>query len=228
MMGRPAPAKTGRLRVLEPVWESSLDDHVQDLAWSRDGAFLAAAAVSGMMGALRAADGAPVFKTQAHRLGCASLSWRPGGTLLASGGQDGLVKPWDGTTGREILALENGASWVEKVCWNPDGTLLAFNAGKTAHLWHAMGGGREAFAALPSTIADLAWMPGTLDLAVAAYGGVFLFRAGKQDAVRTYPWKGSCLSVAWHPEGKYLEGRSPRRWRRGRRNIGFRTTPMKD
>lgn len=205
MMSAPKRAQS-RIRVMEESWMSSLGDHVQDLAWSPDGRLLAAAEVSGKVAVLDAVNGNLIFKVQAHALGCCSLAWKPREAVLATGGQDGKVKLWDGATGREITTLSESPTWVEKVAWSPDGRFVAYGAGKILKIASLAGGIGEDFPPLASTIADLAWKPDGSELAVACYGGVTLFEPEKHGPGRKYEWKGSCLNLAWHPEGKYLAG----------------------
>ena len=71
--------------------------------------------------------------------------------------------------------------------WRPDGELL----------WEATGHG--------STVADLAWRPGSSkELVAVAYGGLTFYGPGGPDPVRNFEWKGSTLKVAWSPAGRHI------------------------
>ena len=76
-------------------WRRAIADHVIGLAWSPDGRTLAAAAVSGEIVLLNAADGALRHRLPGHEFGTMAISWRGDGQILASAGQDGKVRLWD-------------------------------------------------------------------------------------------------------------------------------------
>jgi WD40 repeat protein len=82
-------------------WAAQLDDYVIDLAWSPDGAVLAAASGAGPVRLLEAGGGAAIHELAGHAAGTNALGWNPveGASLLATGGQDGTVKFWDGGAG---------------------------------------------------------------------------------------------------------------------------------
>jgi len=106
----PRVKKTVLPSVPIPVqWQSAISDHVIALAWSPDGRWLAAAAVSGPISLFDGATGQRTTVLAGHHLGTTSLSWHPGSTCLASAGQDGLVRLWDVATGCEQHALEAGS-----------------------------------------------------------------------------------------------------------------------
>ncbi|MDQ3003734.1 MAG: WD40 repeat domain-containing protein [Fibrobacterota bacterium] len=195
-----------KIKVLNPVWERPLGDHIQDLAWSSDGKWLAAAEVSGALTFYSRTGGDPVFAIQAHELGCSSLSWKPDGDFLATGGQDGKVKFWDPVAKKGIRTFDIGSAWVEKVSWNPEGNYLAVVAGKSLHIWSVDEDTLFTYPALVSTVSDIAWDKDGAQLAVSHYGGVTLYAPEKKMPQRAFTWKGSCLNLAWSPDGKYLAG----------------------
>ncbi len=125
-------------------WAAVLDDYVIDLAWSPDGALLAAAAQSGSITLLDAASGAVRHKPPGHADGTNALAWAPsqrtedGGRktetanqssalgplsagFLASGGQDGCVRFWDAATGHQTAETNLGGAWVEHLVWSGTG-----------------------------------------------------------------------------------------------------------
>jgi WD40 repeat protein len=139
-----------------------------------------------------------------HGFGTTALSWSPQGGILASSGQDGKVKLWKVPKGQLHLTLDGGAAWVERVTWSPEGTLLAAAAGKKVRLWNTAGELVREYANHPSTVADIRWKPGTLELASAAYGQIALFHPDQAEPVRSLKWKGSQLVLAWSPDGKHM------------------------
>jgi WD40 repeat protein len=193
---------------LATLWQSSLEDHVIDLAWSPDGRFLAAAAVSGPVAVLDGRSGAQRSLLPGHGLGTMALSWHPNSRLLATSGQDGKARLWDVEEGRQTAVLEGGAAWVERVAWSAPSQqqppVLASAAGRTLRFWDESGGLVRQFADASSTIADIAWKPGRKTLAAAAYGGIQLYRPDQEAPVALLPWQGSSLALAWSPDGEML------------------------
>ena len=59
-------------------WAATLDDYVIDLAWSPDGATLAAASTAGPISLFATADGAKRHELPGHENGTNALAWRPG------------------------------------------------------------------------------------------------------------------------------------------------------
>jgi WD40 repeat protein len=185
-------------------WQAEIGDHVIALAWSPDGTGLAAAAVGGPITLCDGTTGRIRHVLPGHGFGTIALSWSPQGALLASSGQDGKVKLWNVRDGKLQHALDGGSAWVERVAWSPDGTLLASAAGKKVRLWTADGQLMRDYGNHASTVADIQWKPGTLELASAAYGQIALFDPDKAEPVRSLSWKGSQLALAWSPDGKYI------------------------
>lgn len=122
---------------LTKQWAAQLDDYVIDLAWSPDGAQLAAASAAGQVVLFAAADGSRRHDLPGHADGTNCLAWQPGTNtsgsnandersnstslhpLLATGGQDGCVKFWDSAAGQHTATAELGTAWVEHLAWRP-------------------------------------------------------------------------------------------------------------
>jgi WD40 repeat protein len=114
-------------------WAGTLDDYVIDLAWSPDGALLAAASQGGAITLFDAATGTVKHTLPGHDDGANCLAWvgrvvpneprelsaRPEDSpyLLASGGQDGAVRFWDANTGAQTAEAKLGGGWVEHLAW---------------------------------------------------------------------------------------------------------------
>ena len=188
---------------LRAAWQVNLADHVIGLAWSPDGARLAAALVSGPI-VLLDSTGKSGSQLKGHGFGTAAIAWQPNGDLLASAGQDGQARLWNTSTGAEVATLDGGSAWVERVSWNKDGTLLATAAGKKARIWNSAG---HLLCELPpqaGTVTDLAWRPGTNHLTVLAYGAANSYDPANGKLLQAFSWKGSPLALAWSPDGKVL------------------------
>lgn len=198
VIGRGGPA-------LKPGWRAAVPDHVIGLAWSADGASLAAAVSTGPVAVFDAKSGAARFVIKAHERGTTAVAFGPGGGPLATAGQDGAARLWDARTGAPAADLPGGgAAWVECLAWSPDGRLLATSAGRTVRVWDPAGELVREFADLPSTVADLAWRPGSGHLTAAVYGGVVMADPSAGGGRATFDWKGSPLRMAWSPDGKLL------------------------
>src|ERR1700676_1136917 len=150
-------AKLSRPPSLAQRWQANIEDHVIALAWSPDGAMLAAGSGRGAITIFDSATASVKYALPGHGFGTTSLSWQPGGKLLASCGQDGKVRLWDAGDGNEVAVLDGGAGWVERVLWNPKGDLLVSAAGKKVRLWNEQGGLVRAYPDQPATIADVKW-----------------------------------------------------------------------
>jgi WD40 repeat protein len=122
-------------------WAGVLDDYAIDLAWSPDGAQLAAASAAGPVSIFAAADGARHASLPGHENGTNCLAWQVGRVvpnashdapeaerrvkdnppyLLATGGQDGAVKFWDAAAGQHTATASLGSAWVEQLAWVGD------------------------------------------------------------------------------------------------------------
>lgn len=128
-------------------WAVTLDDYAIDLAWSPDGALLAAASAAGPLSIFSATAGAKLHELPGHTQGTNCLAWQPLAksptpasnlqnadsdpnpkpetqnskpkSLLASGGQDGAVKFWDADAGQHTATAHLGTAWVEHLAWRP-------------------------------------------------------------------------------------------------------------
>ena len=101
-----------------------------------------------------------------------------------------------------VLATDDKRRWIDQVALGPDGA-VAWSAGKTAHVLTKKGEARRFEA--PSTVAGLAFAPKGFRLAIAHYNGATLWFPNAAGAKpETLTWKGSHLSVAFSPDGKFL------------------------
>jgi WD40 repeat protein len=155
-------------------WAATLDDYVIDLAWSPDGATLAAAAQSGAVTLYDAATGAPRHRLPGHADGANCIAWNPDAGELASGGQDGRVKFSSAATGAELAETNLGGAWVEHLAWRPGtasappsaprppSSVLFAAAGRKLVALHADGTVAHTFPDAPKTISALAMTAGPI------------------------------------------------------------------
>jgi len=189
---------------LSKRWHVDLGDHIISLRWSPTGDLLAAAAVGGPIKVLDAANGSTRHDLPGHGFGTAEVGWEAQGRHLASVGQDGHVIFWDLAADKARLSCAAGAAWAEHLAWHPTEPLLATAAGRVVRLWDTAGQILREWRDHPSTVSDLAWRPGTSELAVSAYGVVSLRTPDAEPPRRRFEWKGSVLVLCWSPDGKFL------------------------
>ena len=117
-----------------------------------------------------------------------------------TGGDDGRVAETDAKGETRTLATDVKRRWIDHVALGPDGA-VAWSAGKTAFVQGKELRELEA----PSTVGGLAFLPKGFRLAVAHYNGASLwFPNAPQAAPERLEWKGSHLSAAVSPDGRFL------------------------
>ena len=199
---------------LSKHWAAQLDDYVIDLAWSPDGALLAAASAAGPISLLAAGDGARRHELAGHEQGTNCLGFAPGSgapPVLATGGQDGAVKLWDAASGQHVATAPLGQAWVEHLAWRPRGkepsdqpAVLAAAAGRKLGFVGIDGSHRPAKVDAPKTISALAWEPGGGCVAAAAFGGVRLWDGDDFIVQKELPYANGIHALVWSPDGKWL------------------------
>jgi WD40 repeat protein len=191
---------------LNKHWAAQLDDYVIDLAWSADGALLAAVSAAGPVSLLAAADGAVRHVLPGHEGGSNAAAWQPGSQVLATGGQDGSVRIWDGAAGQHVATAELGAAWVEHLAWRPAGGVatLAAAAGRRFVYLNPDASVRHEFKQAPKTVSALAWHPQGGCAAVAYFGGVCIWDGDDALAQREYPYGNGIHALVWSPDGRWL------------------------
>jgi len=123
------------------------------------------------------------------------------GKLILTGGDDGTLVVTDVSGEHRVLATDDKRRWIDQVALSPDGA-VAWSAGKTAHVLTKKGEPRSFEA--PSTVAGLAFAPKGFRLGIAHYNGATLWFPNASAKPETLEWKGSHLSVAFSPDGKFL------------------------
>ncbi len=208
-------------------WAAQLDDYVIDLAWSPDGARLAAASAAGPIKIFSAPDGATRHELPGHENGTNALAWHPAQPLLATGGQDGAVKFWDAANGQHTATTALGNAWIEHLAWRPvqkpearsqssddrektagfrppaSGFLIAA-AGKELRALAPDGAIIHSFPPAPKTISALAWHPQGGCAAVAYFGGVCLWDADDFVAQKEFAYANGIQALVWSPDGRWL------------------------
>jgi WD40 repeat protein len=184
-------------------WAATLDDYAIDLAWSPDGALLAAASAAGGITLYDAATGAAKHALAGHEDGANCLAWSADG-ILATGGQDGFVRFWNALTGAQTAGVKLGSAWVEHLAWRPDGTLLFAAAGRKLVALRPDGSIAHTFADAPKTISAVAWRPDGGACATACFGHVVVWDAATFAAQKEFPYGNAILALTWSPDGRWL------------------------
>lgn len=195
---------TARPPTLPQLWRATLDEAALSAGWSASGSQLAAASASGTVYLFDAATGASPQRLAAHRVSATQVAWHPQDARLATAGQDGCARLWNAGRGELVKELPCGAAWVEHIAWSDSGRLLATAAGRKLTLWSSEGERLLEYPDHPATIAAIAWRRGAEELVSACYGQLQLWAPDSPRSTRALAWKGSMLSLAWSPDGRYL------------------------
>ena len=197
--GRAATADT----VTAPLWSYRFDDYVSATSWAPDGSRLAAGSLAGPSVLLDATTGEVVASLSDHEMGVLAAGWSASGDHLAVGGQDGRLRLYS-SGGAQVAALAFD-EWVGALEWCPTGEQVAVAAGRTVAVVEPDGTIVETYPDQFSTVTSLAWSTDGSRLGVGCYGGVEWFEPGSGPLpTRRFEWKGSVLSLAMAPSGKWL------------------------
>ena len=185
-------------------WAATLDDYVIDLAWSPDGATLAAASQGGGVSLFDAATGALKHALAGHQEGANCIGWSPDGALLATGGQDSKVKLWNPADGTLRHELKLGNAWVEHLAWQPRSNMLAAAAGRKFVFIDTAGAVTSMLKDAPKTISAISWEPEGDSCAVAYFGGIALWDGATVCLQKELPYNNAILALTWSPDCRWL------------------------
>ena len=158
-------------QVVAPL--TGLSDLVRTVAWSPDGALVAAGGgTPGAFGEIvlfDAATGAERLRLDGHRDYVYHVAFNHDGTRLASCGYDKSIRIWDTASGRTVGVLKEHTEAVYAVAFSPDGALLASAAAdRSVKIWNVADGVRLYTITDPTdAMLSLAFRPGTRVLAAA-------------------------------------------------------------
>lgn len=189
--------------ISEPTWQVHLADYVAALSLSPDGRSAAAGSLAGDAVAIDIASG-EVDKLNDHSFGVSAIEWSPDGARLAVAGHDGVVRIYD--PNRELCSTVEVDGWVGCLAWSPDSQLLAVAAKRALTLVGNDGRAMHHYPDVSSTITAVAWANNGKRVGVTSYGGVTWYdpdNLPNDSPSRTHQWKGSLLSLALAPNGRW-------------------------
>lgn len=193
-------------------WHRSLSDYVTALAWSADGAWLAAASAAGEVGLYRPPTDSVMLRSPDGQA-INALGFSPDGRMLAAAGQAGRLIQWDlrsdsvpsPSQGAVLTPADRGV-WIDQLAWHPHQPYLAWGVGPRVQIWDIPG--HRPLAELDfgdSSVLHLAWHPQGDRLAASGHGGVKVWAMGdwtRPPELIAVP--GASLHCAWSADGRYL------------------------
>lgn len=188
---------------LDPRASVQIDDYVVDFAWSADARQFAIAGGEGRVFLATLGDGKlSAAQVGEHMLGALSVAWPARGEGFVSSGQDGRVVQYS-AAGEVLRDWRPAKVASEHLAFSPDGATLAIAAGKQLSLWSAGGELLHRYEPFDAGINALGWDKPGRDLCAAIHGAMIVLRP-ENHAQRSYKWNGTCLTVAFSPNGKVL------------------------
>jgi WD40 repeat protein len=182
---------------------TSLTAHVTPLG---AGAAVAAAGFLGQVPALALEDGTVLFaspeaeqRVAAHPDASILVAVASGDKFI-TGGDDGRIVAVSADGAIQEIADETGI-WIDALAARDDGA-IAWSSGRNVRS-RDQTGGIKSFAT-PSSVRGLAFMPKGYRIAIAHYGGATLWFPNAAAPPDLFKWKGSHLSVAVSPNGRFL------------------------
>ncbi|MDB9526926.1 NACHT domain-containing protein [Oscillatoria sp. CS-180] len=110
--------------------------HVNSLAFSPTGEYLAIGDSKGSVQIWRIATGQVLLFCLGHLGGVRSVTFSPDGQKLVSGGRDAIVRLWSIDSGECIRTFTGHSNWVRSVAISPDAKLVASgSADATIRIW---------------------------------------------------------------------------------------------
>jgi len=128
------------------IWDAATGEQLRvikteagltSVAWSPDGARLAAGSADQTARIWEAQTGAPLILLRGHTSSVQTVAWSPDGARLATASLDNTTRLWDAKTGAQLRVLGSQDRPVNGVAWSPDGSRLVTVQEFTAQVWDA-------------------------------------------------------------------------------------------
>jgi WD40 repeat protein len=182
------------------------------IAWSPDGALLAAAYADGAIWLMDVVACKVLRVFSGHGDSALSVTFAPDGKTLASSSACKVIRFWDVATGRALRTLEGHADAVRSIAFAPDGKILASGSGdKTIRLWDVTTGQvLRILEGHADAVKSVAFSPNGQVLATASGDKTIrLWDVATGGAVRTLEGKTATVNfVAFSPDGQTLAAAS--------------------
>jgi WD40 repeat protein len=175
------------------------------IAFSPDGAVVAAAAVDHRVHRFRIETGQPLPALTGHTAEVGDVAFSPDGSLIATASDDGSARLWRVADGQPLSSLVGHKGPVEAVAFSPGGVVVA-TAGEdhTVRLWSSQGAQTlGVLAEHKDRVVDVAISPDGKRLAAVGWDGLLqLWTMQQKGAVpeRAVPGKGRWFSVDFSPD----------------------------
>lgn len=151
-------------------------------------------------GTVRREDGL-AFEVHKGAVLCAAV--HPTGAGILTGGDDGVLA-WTRESGVQVLETTPGR-WIDAVATSAASGLVAWASGKRVEVRDASDPDFRRTFEHERSASDLAFDPRGRRLAVATYGGAWLWYARiAEQKPEILKWAGSHIALAWSPDGKFL------------------------
>jgi len=209
--------------LFKQLWETRLSDYVTAVAWSPDGAQLAASSDAGEVILYTPTTGESTCLQSSQGESVDALGISADGHFLAAGGHAGTVWIWqiDSDVPTLLTTLEHARTWIDRLQWHPSSPELAFSFGRYVQVWHAVE--QTVVTTLnfeDSSVLDLAWHPQGTQISLGGNQRIKTWQSqawDKDPEVRDVG--GASLAIAWSPDGTYLasgnNNRSVLMWEKG-------------
>ncbi len=187
-------------------WQGDLRDYITALAWSPDGAYLAASSSSGEVVLWAESELVSLLPGQNDgAIDC--LTFSADGRYLAAAGQQGEVSIWEiQSLDQSSTILQNPHCWIDQLTWHPVQPWLAFGVNSQVQVWD--GEKAQYLTQLDfteSSVLSLAWHPEGQLLAASGHTGVKVWHGDAWDSEPEFiEVPGASISVAWSLDGRYL------------------------
>jgi len=101
------------------------EDWVRNIAWSKNGQYLATASDDMMVGVWNAETGEMLHFLSGHEDWVRDVDFAPDSKTLLSVGDDGVVRAWDVETGNQLSIGDKIENFIMTVDWSPGQTYIA-------------------------------------------------------------------------------------------------------